>query len=217
MESLARTYYFRFLRQFIQLKRFFKLNPGFLPLAIYLVTSAAGLFYLTHLISYFGFDGLKHIGLGDFFTVIFSSMGLLLTFMGVFIIGVFYIRLDKYFSSIQFLSICSLLFKLNRPYLKAPLLTTYSAAIIVVFAQAYNSANLDASEIKHSQHEMVKIGFNYPIVWLGKKTLMLDEAKVIATTNRYAFIYHPQTKKSVVVPLTNIATIFNTTKGAEDE
>jgi hypothetical protein len=208
MDHLARLYYFRYLRQLTELKRFLKVNPSLFPLIVYLISSAAGLFYLTCLLSYFGFDGLQHIRLGDFFTIIFSSLGLMLTFVGVIIFGIFIIPLDKKLTSVKFLGLGKVLFKLNLPFLKAPLLVAFCSALFAVFVNAYSMAKIDARHIKQSQEDLVTVSFNYPVNWLGKTTTTLEESKIIASTSRYVFIFHPVTKKSSVVPLSNIATVI---------
>ena len=218
MDHLARLYYFRYFRQLIELKRFVKINPSLLPLIAYLISSAAGLFYLTNLLAYFGFDGLQHIRLGDFFTIIFSSLGLMLTFVGIVIFCIFIIPLDKKLTGIRFLGLGKIFFKMNLPFLKAPLLSAFCSALIAVFVNAFTIAKIDASHIKNSQEGFVTVSFNYPVNWLGKTTTTLEEAKIIASTSYYVFIFHQTTKKSVVVPLSNIATVFKAQpKGHESE
>ena len=215
MDHLTRVYHFRYLRQLLEVKRFLKVNPSLLPAVIYLVSSGAGLYYLTCLLSHFGFDGLKHIGLGDFLTIIFSSFWLLGAFVAFLLLLVFFIPIDRASSSIQFLSIGKFMSAMNRPFLKIPVLYGFSSSVIAIFFSANILAESQASAIKHTKSDLVEVSFNYPVNWLGKTITKLNKVKVVASTSRYVFIYHPDTKKSVVVPLGNIATIFNVKQGEE--
>ena len=98
---------------------------------------------------------------------------------------------------------------MNRPFLKIPVLYGFSYSVVAIFFSANILAESRASAIKHTKSDLVEVSFNYPVNWLGKTITKLNKVKVVASTSRYVFIYHPDTKKSVVVPLGNIATIFN--------
>lgn len=210
MEHLARVDRIKAFRALVHCKKFSKQHPSIAPFIIYLVTSGAGLYYLACLLAPFGFEPLNHIGLSDFFTVIFSSLGLLISFVLTFFLLVSSIRVEKKLLKVRLLGFGKFYYYMNKPLYKAPVRVSLAASLFLVFYYATLIADMDSHDIKQLEQGETRFNFNYPIDWLGAEVRELENAVLIASTSRYVFIYHPQTKKSTVVPLGNIASITQT-------
>lgn len=215
MEEIARIQRRNALRAFLRVKHFFTEHLALLPVLLYLLLSAGGLFYLASLLAHFDFDASKHIGIADFFTAIFSSKAMIICLVLMSLIFYFMIPIEKAQLKIKFLGLDKLSHMLNKPFYRQPLLHTGTGFILLLLIYAHMSASLDAHQIQGNDNARTTVYLNYPVTWFDNTIRVISHVSVITTTSRYVFIYQRDSKKALAIPLSNIASIVEQNEQGE--